>query len=164
MISLGREPCMNELLLIEMFGEVNPELLNNNIIEKDLKRGKPSIFKKIFIRNKWNDEDDFTLNTSYYDKSMLEQTPLSMDSTDSIKSEDIEYDYKNNPNDSETEDENALFNISIFKKSFKNLIKIISGLVFALLVLVGIIIFIVKLILKNHKYCSFIRRKIQVSY
>lgn len=162
MISLGRELCMNELLLIEMFGEVNPELLNNNIIEKDIKREK-SLFRRLFMKSKWKDEDDFPINTSYYDETMIEQSS-SLDTVDSIKSEDIEYDYKDIASDSESEDKNELFNISIFKKSFKNLIKIISGFAFAIFVLVGIIIFIVKLILKNHKYCSFIRRKIQIGY
>ncbi len=154
---------MNELLLIEMLGEVNPELLDNNIIEKDLKRGKLSLFRKIFMKNKWNDEDDFTINTNF-DKLVKEQTPLSMDTADISESEDIKCDYKDVHNDSETEEKKSLFNISIFKKSFKNLIKIISGITVAILILVGIIIFIVKLVLKKHKCSSFIRRKIQVSY
>jgi hypothetical protein len=162
---------MNELLLIEMLGDINPELLENDIIEKDLKRGRHSLLKRIFMKNKWNEEDNFPINKPYDDITMEEEVPFSMDIIDSIKHDtnsmkfsNLEYDYKDTQEGLETENTNSLFNISIFKKSFKNLIKIISGIAVALVVLVGIIIFIVKFIVKKHKYSSFIRRKIQVSY
>lgn len=161
---------MNELLLIEMLGEVNPELLENNIIEKDLKRGRLSLLKRIFMRNKWNEEDNFPVEKSCGDLT-IEETPFSVDTINSIESDInrmkfdiIEDDYREANEDYKTDDSNSLFNISIFKKSFKNLIKIISGIAVALIVLVGIIIFIVKFIVKKHKFSSFIRRKVQVSY
>lgn len=161
---------MNELLLIEMLGEVNPELLENDIIEKDLKRGRLSLLKRIFMRNKWNEEDNFLVEKSYGDLT-IEETPFSVDTINSIESDInrmkfdiIEDDYREANEDYKTDDSNSLFNISIFKKSFKNLIKIISGIAVALIVLVGIIIFIVKFIVKKHKFSSFIRRKVQVSY
>lgn len=161
---------MNELLLIEMLKDINPELLENNIIEKDLKRGRHSLLKRIFMKNKWNEVDDFPVNEPY-DIVIEEQAPFSTNIIDSIKNDtnsmkfsNLEHEFKDTPKDLDVEDTNSLFNISIFKKSFKNLIKIISGIAVAIVVLVGIIVFVVKFIVKKQKYSSFIKRKIQVSY
>lgn len=160
---------MNELLLIEMLGDINPELLENNIIEKDLKRGRHSLLKRIFMKNKWNEENFPEMKP--YDDLAIEETPFSLDTIQSIESDinsmkfdTIENDYREAHEDYNSDDSNSLFNISIFKKSFKNLIKIISGISVALIVLVGVIIFIVKFLMKKDKFSSFIKSKIQVSY
>ena len=36
---------MNELLLIDMMSELNPELLEDDYIEKDMKRGKVPFYR-----------------------------------------------------------------------------------------------------------------------
>lgn len=154
---------MNELLLIDMMSELNLDLLQNDYIEKDMKRGKVSFFKKIFSINKKQEQPfEFLFENPQYEETNIvinpyEEEPEVSDDTNCMEIYNKE-DFNLDTND-ESEFTNRGFTISIFEKKFRNLIKIISGITATVLVVVGIVI----LLIKHHKSgIKSIKEKVQI--
>ncbi len=150
---------MNELLLIDMMSELNPELLQDDYIEKDMKREKIPFYKLIF---------SFRKTTKQHMESPVEN-PLSeeiclpyaeyngSDMAENMKASEIEEDTE------ETEEQAPEwgFNISIFEKKFRNLFKIISGIAATVIVVISIVV----ILLRRHKSgIKLHSKKIQIIY
>lgn len=158
---------MDELLLIEMMGMLNPELLQNDFIEKDMNRRKIPFFNRLFSFTKapkqryenffeYSQAEDSTNQNIRHSDELVESEKLEVnDNHDLIESveenEKIE-DYNLN---------NFGFSISIFKRKFRNLVKIISGIAAAFFVVIGIIV----IIIRHHKGgIKLYEKKVQVIY
>jgi hypothetical protein len=133
---------MNELLLIDMMSELNPELLEDSYIEKDIKREKVPFYKLIF---------SFKKTSKQYAPFPVED-PLSEESLNSDKELEVTEDIKTadileETAESENEEYKWGFNISIFEKKFRNLFKIISGIAATVIVVISIIV----ILLRHHK-------------
>jgi hypothetical protein len=135
---------MNELLLIDMMGELNPALLQDNYMEKDLRRGRMPSFKQIFFfkKSSLKETDEFTANN-----------PLSEEYESKDYERQDEFDVTEEAGENELikkfdtldEDSNDWgFNTSIYEKKFKPLYGIISGVAATAIVVSGIVVIIVK--------------------
>ncbi len=152
---------MNELLLIDMLSELNPELLQDDYIEKDMKKEKIPFLKLIFPFKKMSkqpyespvenplSEESASKYIEYNDKSQVAEAIISFElpqETEELKDEN------NNKRG---------FSISIFEKKFFHILKIISGIAATVIVVIGIII----IILKHHKSGFKLHsKKIQIIY
>lgn len=139
---------MNELLLINMMSELNLDLLQNDYIEKDMKRGKISFFKKIFSLKKKSEQPyEFPFEYPQFEDPNLVMNQLGEDSELDNDTMNMEI-YNKEELDCDTdEDSNIIdrgFSIRIFEKKFRNLIKIISGITATILVVIGILIILIK--------------------
>jgi hypothetical protein len=135
---------MNELLLIDMMGELNPELFEDNYIEKDMKRGIKSFFKYVFPF-KSKKAYEFPLEHSLTDETSNTEANIT---NDSQRKEDIELVDAIQVNEisefEQYENNNRGFSISIFEKKFRNLIKIASGIAATFIVVIGIVLIIIR--------------------
>lgn len=145
---------MDEALLVDLMSGLDTELLQNNYIEKDMNRGKIPILNRIFSFKKasifsyenifHNTENDEILVVN----ACSEDTAIDGCMADTMKSEDDQL-------------YNEGLSISIFKKGFPNLVKIISGITAAFVVLSGIILFFVR----HHKIVvKLFNKKAQIIY
>ncbi|MGB8454708.1 MAG: hypothetical protein WCD89_20560 [Anaerocolumna sp.] len=147
---------MNELLLIDMMSELKPELLQDDYIEKDIKREKKPFYKLIFSFKK-------TLKQPYefpMDNSLSEE-PCNMDKEIEVTEDIKTTESLDETGEWEDEENRWGFNISIFEKKFRNLFKIISGIAATVIVVISIIV----IILRRHKGgIKMHREKIQIIY
>lgn len=147
---------MNELLLIDMMSELNPELLQDDYIEKDMKRGKIPFYKLFFTFRK----------TSKQSYGFPVEDPVSEVSPDREKelvmAEDINTaEVMEETGEPEEEEKEWSFNISIFKKKFHLLFTIISGIAATVIVVISIIL----ILLRRHKGgIKLHSKKIQIIY
>lgn len=142
---------MDEALLVDMMSGLIPELIQNNYIEKDMRRGKIPVFGRLFSAKKAT----IFQYDNIFRKSM--NTGNQYGSTDSAEPGDI--------GESVEAEEYGMqernISIGIFKKGFPNLIKIISGITAAFVVVGGIIIFVIK----HHKIVvKLFHKKAQIIY
>ncbi|QHQ59523.1 hypothetical protein Ana3638_00855 [Anaerocolumna sedimenticola] len=148
---------MNELLLIDMMSELNPELLQDDYMEKDMKRGK-SFFKLLFSFKKTSKcPDEFPVENPI-SEGIVNTFPgnYELEAAEDIKSAEVAEE-----NENLTEENEWGFHIGIFEKKFRNLFKIISGIAATAIVIVSIIV----IILKRHKSgIKLHREKIQIIY
>lgn len=182
---------MNEALLINMIGQLSPELLQDDYMEKDMKKGILSflgkILKKIVKQQYGNSFFQSLSNKNEYEKSS-EQDNTELDSKkDSIETENtyhnniVEYGnkhimeriknhidhlntdtYDTSIEDKEDYDLNTRgLSIGIFKKNFRNLVKIISGIAATFVVILSIIII---LIVRHKSGIKLLKKSIQVIY
>ncbi len=161
---------MDELLLIEMMSMLNPELLQNDFIEKDMKRGKIPFFNRLFSFTKapkQRYENFFEYSQS--EDSTNQNIRHSDELAESRESEKLEVNDNHDLIESMEESEkiedynlnNFGFSISIFKRKFRNLVKIISGIVAAFFVVIGIIV----IIIRHHRGgIKLYEKKVQVIY
>lgn len=129
---------MNELLLIDMLSELNPELLQDDYMERDLKDGVFSFLKKLFSFKRTTEQSEETLmqeessETAGFinsDYSYKEEQPL-----EAITEEQKEYEGKTS---------GLGFSIHIFQKKINIFVKIISGITATLVLVIGILIFFI---------------------
>ncbi|MDF2609420.1 MAG: hypothetical protein K0R92_894 [Lachnospiraceae bacterium] len=159
---------MNEILLINMIGEIEPSLLQDDYMEKDMKRGFLSFLFRLFKKT----------------ASEIEYNPLNLNIFEEIRSVE---EYDNQPEVTKTQEirekisdiqpienkmdvstetvestpENNGLSISIFKKNVKTVIKIISGIAAAFILIIGIIVI---LIMRHKSGTKLYEKKIQIIY
>jgi hypothetical protein len=161
---------MNEIVLINMLSEIDPSLLQDDYIEKDMKKGFLSFlfrfFKKTTSELEYNslnqpfseEEDNLKESKNELEVSQNKDEPDGLIVTDDHKNlENVavlgatDEDFQNNRG----------LSISIFKKNFHNLIKIISGIVAAFILVIGILV----ILIKHHKTgAKLYEKKIQIIY
>ncbi|WP_313131002.1 hypothetical protein [Anaerocolumna sp.] len=181
---------MNEILLINMIGQLDPELLEDNYMEKDLKKdlkkgilsflGK--ILKKI-AKQQYGSSFLQALSIKNECEKQIEQDKMESDNND-FETEDSNIvepgnkiimdgevshmDYYNADVDSIQKEDKAPdnldtrgLNIGIFKKNIRNLTKVISGIAATFVVILSIII----ILIKRHKSgIKLLKKSIQVIY
>ncbi len=150
---------MNELILIDMMSELNPELLQNNYIEKDMKRGKIPFYRLIFSSKKASKQCiSFPVeNPVSYESPASDRDNDELEVTEDIKTAEV----TDKTEKSKEEGNEWGFDISIFEKKFRNLFKIISGIAATVIVVVSIIIIIIRRHKSGIKLHS---KKIQIIY
>ncbi len=122
-----KEQNMDEALLIDMMSGLEAILLQNNYIEKDMRR-KASFLNRFFPSKKTS-----IIKSENFFQGLEED--IMNESNQEIIDETMVVGFS---------DDNRELNISIFKKGFPNLIKIVSGIAAAFVVVSGIILFFVK--------------------
>lgn len=153
---------MNELLLIDMMSELNPELLEDDYIEKDMKRGKVP-FYRWFLNLKKSSKQSYEFSV---ENPVSEESNASKDSNasdyDLVVAEDINTaELLNETGESEENRRRWGFSISIFEKKFRNLFKIVSGIAATIIVIISIIV----ILLRRHKSgVKLHAKKIQIIY
>lgn len=154
--SSGIEVNMNEVLLINMIGQLSPELLQDNYMEKEMKKSILSFLGKILKKlAKLQYGNSFFQSISY--KNEYEESA----ETDNINNLNADT-YDSSVEDKEEYDLNTRgLSIRIFKKNFRNIIKIISGIAATFVVILSIII----ILIVRHKSCiKLLKKNIQVIY
>lgn len=162
---------MNEILLISMLGELDPSLLEDDYMEKDMKKGflsflfhflKKTVFQidyKAFEQT--NSEEESKQNENKHEVSAFEDTIRddSFENKNEVNaSKTSEMEIINTNMDTQFEEE---LPISVFKRNFSNLFKIISGIVAAFILVIGIIV----ILIKRHKSgTKLYEKKIQIIY
>lgn len=175
---------MNESLLIDIMSELNPELLQDEYMERDMKKGKITFLNRIFSLKKTPKQRYDNLLSNKLSEEVMNQgikgneeevkELLKIDIIEEIKSEidkieiteKIEMSKKVENNQKyDTMDEvyfnNLGFKISIFRRKFRNLIKIMSGITAASLVVLGIVIIVVK---RRKNGIKLYEKKVQIIY
>lgn len=170
---------MNEVLLINMIGQLSPELLQDNYMEKEMKNSVLSflgtLLKKLTKLQYGNSFFQSNSSKNEYEESTEPDKTESNSKKDIVEIENtyhnkIEYG-NNNSNedtyDTSTEDKEEYdlntrgLSIRIFKKNFRNIIKIISGIAATFVVILSIII----ILIVRHKSCiKLLKKNIQVIY
>ncbi|BCJ96119.1 hypothetical protein acsn021_36880 [Anaerocolumna cellulosilytica] len=129
---------MNELLLIDMLSELNPELLQDNYMERDLKGGVFSFLKKLFSLKKTTEQSEETFMQEesseaseliYSDYSYKEEQPMEA-ITNELK-------------ECESKTSGFGFSIHIFQKKINIFVKIVSGITATLVLVIGILLFFI---------------------
>ncbi|MDF2952426.1 MAG: hypothetical protein K0S18_2009 [Anaerocolumna sp.] len=159
---------MNEIMLINMLGEIEPSLLQDDYMEKDMKRGFLSFLYRLFKKT----ASELEYNPLHLTISQdLNSVPEHFNCTEEIEIQEIHSDDSNKKSEEtntigtfesldDADDKNVL-SISIFKKNIRTLIKIISGIVAAFILIIGIVI----ILLKRHKSgTKLYEKKIQIIY
>lgn len=144
---------MNEYLLINMLSELDPELLEDNYMEKDLKKKAGPFIKRLFSILKSKNES----------KEFIE--PFTISNTDEQYQEHIdtvmvEADGEDEYTIQEEDGHKRNFSITIFKKKINKLYTIISGVAATMIFIIGIIIFLVR----KTRSIKQNRKKIQISF
>lgn len=140
---------MNELLLIDMMSELDPALLENNYIEKDMRRARIPFYNWFLkLKNKSKQSDEFP-----------EANPINADyvMAEEINTEEI----LNEDSDSSESEPDRGFQIGIFKKKIHKLIKIFSGITATVVVLISIVVILLK---RNKSGGKFRTKKIQLNH
>ncbi|MDF2586600.1 MAG: hypothetical protein K0S41_441 [Anaerocolumna sp.] len=155
---------MNELVLIDMMSELNPELLEDDYIEKDMKRGVKSFFKYIFpFKSKKTYE--FPMDHSPTDEIGKPSVELNNNSDINTEIEQLSASQVNEVLELEDNETNEMndrgFSISIFERKFRNLIKIASGVAATSLVVIGIVVIIIR---RNKSGIKVVKKKVQIIY
>jgi hypothetical protein len=159
---------MNELLLIDMMSELNPELLEDDYIEKDMKRGKVPFYRWFLNLKKSSKQSyEFSVENPVSEESNTsDDINASKDSNasnyDLVVAEDINTaELLNETGESEENRRRWGFSISIFEKKFRNLFKIVSGIAATIIVIISIIV----ILLRRHKSgVKLHAKKIQIIY
>lgn len=166
---------MDELLLIDMMSELNPELLQDDYIEKDMRKGKIPLVNIFFSFRKptklryehffehpiseeipqyTKNKNDIEVKRDFENVEIMNDVEIS-EEIGIIKNVDD----NNIPKDENTNNQN--FNISIYTREYPNRIKIISGVTAASLVVSGIVLFVIR----HHKgIIKLVEKKAQIIY
>lgn len=128
---------MDEALIIDLMSGLDTELLQNNYIEKDMNRGKIPMLNRIFSLKK---ASIFSYENIFHNTDNGENLEVIVCS----EAADVDGCLADAMKSEEDQLGNEGLSISIFKKGFPNLIKIISGITAAFVVLSGIILFFVR--------------------
>lgn len=149
---------MNELLLIDMMSELNPELLQDDYMEKDMKREKFPLFKLLFPFKKTSKQpDEFPVENPLSEEINSYPDKYEYEMAEDLKTAEV----TEEPRELEEEENQWGFHIGIFEKKFHNLFKIISGIAATAIVIVSILV----IILRRHKSgIKLHRKKIQIIY
>lgn len=142
---------MNEYLLINMLSEISPELLEDNYMEKDLRKKAPPLWRRVlwFVKRK---EDPKEFMEPFVITNIEEQF---QEHAEAVVDVNIEDEY--------TVQEESLernFSITIFKKKMGMLITIISGIIATIIFILGIVIFLVR----RARSMKINNKKIQISF
>jgi hypothetical protein len=134
-----------------MLSEISPELLEDNYLDKDLKKKETPFWKRVFSFLKSTDDS----------KDFIE--PFTITNTDEQYQEHVEALTVETDNDDEytiqeEEPQQRNFSITVFKKKINRLFTIISGVVATIIFIIGIVIFLIRKI-RNIK-----RSKVQISF
>ena len=133
---------MNELLLIDMMGELSPALLQDNYMEKDLRRGKLPFLKQVFFLKKSLKNDDILISSPLsqeYENSgyeIGEEFDTAEDKEDCDQIKKLE--------ESNMESKDSGLRVSIFEKKTNPLYGILSGVAATTIVVSGIVVYVVK--------------------
>lgn len=172
---------MNEVLLINMIGQLDPELLQDNYMEKDMKKGILSFLGKL-LKKIAKQQYGSSFLQKYSNKNECEKR-IEQDKTESdnnkeegenIYGNDIaehsskhitdngKSNYYSEDDDKETYDPDTRgLSIGIFKKNIRNLTKVLSGIAATFVVILSIII----ILIKRHKSgIKLLKKSIQVIY
>jgi len=129
-----------------MIGQISPELLQDNYIEKDMKKGVlfylGNLLKKVAKQQYGNSFLQSLSNRNEQDEKLELEDPTAEDME--------EYDLNTRG-----------LSISIFRKNLRKLVRIISGIVATFLVVISIIIILFK---KHKSGFKLLKKKIQVIY
>lgn len=142
---------MNEYLLINMLSEISPELLDDNYMEKDLKKKEAPFWKRVFSFLKGRDEakdfiEPFTItNTDEAYQEHADVILTEIDNEDEYTVQEEDFQPRN-------------FSITVFKKRINKFFTILSGIIASLIFIIGIIIFLIRKI-RNLK-----QGKVQISF
>jgi hypothetical protein len=134
-----------------MLSEISPELLEDNYLEKDLKKKETPFWKRVFSFLKSTDDskdfiEHFTItNTDEQYQEHVEALTVETDNDDEYTIQEEEPQQRN-------------FSITVFKKKINRLFTIISGVVATIIFIIGIVIFLIRKI-RNIK-----RSKVQISF
>ncbi len=148
---------MNELLLIDMMSELNPELLQDDYMEKDMKRGSVPFFKLLFSFRKTSKQRTSFPVVNPISEELSESDNNELEMAEDLKTAEVMDDAE----ESEEQDNKRGFSISIFEKKFFSLFKIISGITATVIVVISIVV----IILRRHKSgIKMHSKKIQIIY
>lgn len=160
---------MNEMLLINMLGELDPSLLEDDYMEKDMKKGFLSFLFHFFKKTV------FQIDYKAFEQTSSEEVNDSMMHNASTLEENKKndnFEIKSEENASKTPEMEIIntnidtlseeeLPISVFKRNFSNVFKIISGIVAAFILVIGIIV----ILIKRHKSgTKLYEKKIQIIY
>lgn len=182
---------MDEVLLINMIGQLNPELLQDNYMEKDMKKGILSflgkVLKKIAKQQYGSSFFQSLSNKNDYEKPIEQDKTEAENKKDDLEADSrhqddiVEYGNKhisdcekdhtehyNADDDNIQKEDKEPYNldtrglsIGIFKKNIRNLTKVISGIAATFVVILSIII----ILIKRHKSgIKLLKKSIQVIY
>lgn len=177
---------MNEVLLINMIGQLNPELLEDNYMEKDMKKGILSFLGKVLkkiAKQQYGSSFLQSLSNKNECEKPIEQDKMESDNDDfetessnlvdhgnknTMECKKDPMDYYNADVDSIQKEDKTSDNpdtrglsIGIFKKNIRNLTKVISGIAATFVVILSIII----ILIKRHKTgLKLLKKSIQVIY
>ncbi|SHO51874.1 hypothetical protein [Anaerocolumna xylanovorans] len=138
---------MNEQVLINMLSELDAGSLNENFTDKDVRRKDGNIFKRayFYIRVLGRKEDlagDSILMKHWDEYMEAAEEPLNQE--DNVQENSSEWG----------------FPIHVFKREIKNIVKLVSAIIAAILVIVGLLL----VIIKRRKGIKVSLKKMQISY
>ncbi len=147
---------MNEQTLINMLSELDAGSLKENFTEKDLRSREGNIFKRAYFYIKsqsWKEEADSSILMNHLEeyREEVEEAPFS-EASKLKAAENIE--------EEEESTSQRGFSIHVFKRSIKNIVRMITAIIAALFVILGLII----VIFKRKQGIKFRAKKIQISY
>lgn len=139
---------MNEQTLINMLSELDAAALNENFTERDIRNRKGNVFKRAYFYIKSIYKKEENPSDSIFMNHMEE---FSKDFDE--KSEDV--------NQTESKDSSEFgFSIRVFKRGISNIFKLISAVIAALIVIIGLLL----VIIKRRKFIKRALKKMQISY
>lgn len=143
---------MNEQTLINMLSELDAVYLNENFTERDLRNKQGNIFKRAYFYikslNKKEEAADKSILMNHwedYREAAGEVVVAAQEKEEQAESE---------------EDSGLRFSIHVFKRGIGNVVKLISAVSAALLVIIGLLL----VIIKRRKVIKRALKKIQISY
>ena len=145
---------MNEQTLINMLSELDAGSLKEDFTEKDLRNKDGNVFKRAYFYIRSLNRKDDAEKGSILKNHLEEYTEASEEfftENDTVA-----------VMEAEEEDPNAQyrgFTIHVFKRSVRNLFRIITAIVAALIVIIGLVIVLIR---RKHIFKLF--KKVQISY
>ena len=145
---------MNEQTLINMLSELDASSLKENFTEKDLRNKDGNVFKRAYFYIRSLNRKDDTVRGSILKDHLEEYVEASEEifiDTEIVSAMEAE--------EEEQDAQQRGFTIHVFKRSIKNLITIITAIVAALIVIIGLVIVLIR---RKHIFKLF--KKVQISY
>jgi hypothetical protein len=147
---------MNEQTLINMLSELDASSLKENFTEKDLRNKDGNVFKRAYFYIRSLNRKDDTVRGSILKDHLEEYVEASEEifiDTETVSAMEAEEE------EQEQDAQQRGFTIHVFKRSIKNLITIITAIVAALIVIIGLVIVLIR---RKHIFKLF--KKVQISY
>jgi hypothetical protein len=145
---------MNEQTLINMLSELDAGSLKENFTEKDLRNKDGNVFKRAYFYIRSLNRKDDSVKGSILKEHLEEYTDASGEfftENDTVAAMEAEEEEQN--------EQQRGFTIHVFKRSIRNLIRIITAIIAALIVIIGLIIVLIR---RKHIFKLF--KKVQISY
>lgn len=145
---------MNEQTLINMLSELDASSLKENFTEKDIRNKDGNVFKRAYFYISSLKRKEDTVKGTILMEHLAEYTEASeeifpeIETNSAVEAEDEEEDNRQRG-----------FSIHVFKRSVKNLIRLITAVVAALIVIIGVLIVLIR-----RKHIFKLSKKIQISY